>query len=69
MKYVLSKCVEADTAVAAIAKDARTPVHEVCLKSGEAPKADDDQVHAIGFPLPSIGDEAEDERRRLRRGR
>ena len=52
MRFILKKFVDADTAAEAIAKDAKTPVHDCYLKDGEEPKRDNAPKDLIGFRHP-----------------
>jgi hypothetical protein len=59
MRYIIRKFVEAQTVSEAIAADAKTPVHDCYLKEGEEPKESKSRIEAIGFLIPSCGEEKE----------
>jgi hypothetical protein len=53
MRYVLYKFVDAETAAQALDQDARTPVHEVSLRSNDESARAGAPVTAIGFAAPA----------------
>jgi hypothetical protein len=52
VKFILRKYVEADTPLAALAMDEKTPVHDVYLREGEEPKSGGAPKDLIGFMHP-----------------
>jgi hypothetical protein len=49
LRFILRKYVDAETAKEALAKDRKTPVHDVYLKDGEEPKRDGAPKDCVGF--------------------